>query len=58
MILDAEATVDKAVRLLGEAAERGAQLAVFPECFVSLYPQEPWTDVDPVLWDRASTTAP
>ncbi len=52
VILDAEATVDKAVRLIGEAAELGAQLAVFPECFFSLYPQEPWNDVDAVLWER------
>jgi predicted amidohydrolase len=56
VILDAEATVDKAVRLLGEAAGLGAQLAVFPECFVSLYPQEHWGDSD-TLWDRFYTSA-
>ena len=42
VILDAEATVDKAIDLLGEAAGGGASLAVFPECFVSLYPTGTW----------------
>jgi len=42
VILDAEATVEKAVRLLGEAAAQGAQLAVLPETFVSLYPSNAW----------------
>jgi nitrilase len=42
VILDAEATVDKVVRLLGEAADDGAQLAVLPETFVSLYPSGSW----------------
>jgi nitrilase len=42
VILDAEATVDKACDLLGEAAEDGAQLAVLPETFVPLYPSGAW----------------
>jgi nitrilase len=42
VILDAEATVAKAVRLLGEAAAQGAQLAVLPETFVSVYPSNAW----------------
>ena len=42
VILDAEATVDKAIRLLGEAADDGVQLAVLPETFVSLYPSGTW----------------
>jgi nitrilase len=42
VILDAEATVDKAVRLLGEAAAGGVRLAVLPETFVSLYPSNVW----------------
>src|SRR4051795_112393 len=41
-ILDAEATVAKAARLLGEAADAGAELAVLPECFLSLYPSNSW----------------
>ncbi len=42
VILDAEATVEKAARLLGEAAAQGARLAVLPETFVSLYPSNAW----------------
>ena len=42
VILDAEATVEKAVGLLGEAADGGAELVVFPETFVSLYPSNAW----------------
>jgi nitrilase len=45
-ILDAEASVAKAVRLLGEAADAGVEVAVLPECFVSLYPSN--------IWGRAS----
>jgi nitrilase len=43
VILDAGATIDKAIGLLADAAEAGAQLAVLPECFVSLYPNWGWT---------------
>jgi nitrilase len=42
VILDAEATVEKAIRLLGEAAEAGAELVVLPETFVSVYPSNGW----------------
>lgn len=42
VVLDAEATIDKAVALIGEAADRGASLVVFPECFVSIYPSGAW----------------
>jgi nitrilase len=42
VILDAEATVEKACRLLAEAAGEGVQLAVFPETFVPLYPSNSW----------------
>ncbi len=42
VILDADATIDKAVRLLHEAADDGVQLAVFPETFVSIYPSGAW----------------
>jgi predicted amidohydrolase len=42
VVLDAEATVQKTVRLLGEAAAKGIQLAVLPETFVSLYPSNVW----------------
>jgi nitrilase len=42
VILDAEASVDKAIGLLGEAAGQGVQLAVLPETFVPLYPSNAW----------------
>jgi nitrilase len=42
VILDAEASVAKAVRLLEEAAEGGAELAVLPETFIPLYPSNRW----------------
>ncbi|HEX2293814.1 MAG TPA: carbon-nitrogen hydrolase family protein [Actinomycetota bacterium] len=42
VILDADASVTKAVGLLGEAAGDGVQLAVFPETFVPLYPSGAW----------------
>jgi predicted amidohydrolase len=42
VILDAEACVAKTERLLEEAAGRGAQLAVFPETFIPLYPSNAW----------------
>jgi predicted amidohydrolase len=58
VILDAQASVEKAAALLGEAAGRGAQLAVLPECFVSLYPSNAWAKGAPSfggwdeLWER------
>ena len=42
VILDAEATIEKAIGLIGEAAADGAQLAVLPETFVALYPSGTW----------------
>jgi predicted amidohydrolase len=42
VILDAQASVAKAVALLEEAAGRGAELAVLPETFVPLYPSNAW----------------
>ncbi len=42
VILDADGCVEKVVRLLHEAADRGAQLAVLPECFIPLYPSNAW----------------
>jgi nitrilase len=41
--LDADATVDKAVALIEEAARGGASLVVFPEVFVPGYPYWNWT---------------
>jgi nitrilase len=42
VVLDAEATVEKAVGLIGEAAGKGARLAVLPETFVPVYPGNGW----------------
>ncbi len=58
VILDAEATVDKAIGLLADAAGQGAQLAVLPETFVPLYPSGAWAgaaarfDGFDELWER------
>ena len=59
VVLDADATIDKTIMLVDEAADRGAKLVVFPECFVSLYPSGAWaatatswsTEYDE-LWER------
>lgn len=37
--LDAEAGIDKAVRLIGESAAMGAKVIVFPEAFITGYPK-------------------
>jgi predicted amidohydrolase len=42
VVLDARGSVEKAIRLIAEAAGEGAQLAVLPETFVSLYPSNSW----------------
>jgi nitrilase len=42
VILDAQATVEKAVGLLEKAAADGVRLAVLPETFISLYPSNIW----------------
>jgi nitrilase len=58
VLLDAEATVAKACRMMGEAAAEGAELVVLPETFVSLYPSNAWArsavafDNHDELWER------
>jgi nitrilase len=42
--LDRDATVEKAVDVIGEAASRGARLIVFPEAFIPGYPEWVWTN--------------
>lgn len=39
IIMDEKATVEKAVKLIKEAADAGAKLVVFPEAFISCYPR-------------------
>lgn len=38
VMFDKKASTDKAVRLIAEAAEKGAELIVFPELFIAGYP--------------------
>ena len=58
VILDAPASVEKAIALIAEAAADGAELVVLPETFVPLYPSEAWAkaaaDFDGFdeLWER------
>ncbi len=58
VILDSEATIEKALRLLHQAADDGVQLVVFPETFVSLYPSGGWAHQAArfggfdVMWER------
>jgi nitrilase len=54
VILDAEASVEKAAALLGRAAADGVQLAVLPECFLSIYPSNAWAKGAPSFggWDQ------
>jgi predicted amidohydrolase len=53
LFLDLERSLDKAVRLIGEAAGRGAAIAAFGETFLPGYPA--WLDLSPgaALWDHA-----
>jgi nitrilase len=63
VILDAAGCIDKAARLLGEAAEQGVRLAVLPETFVPLYPSNAWASVASAfsgvdeLWQRLHDNA-
>src|SRR5918998_1695841 len=58
VILDLEASLAKAERLLAEAAADGARLAVLPETFLSLYPSNSWAHQaatfggSDALWER------
>jgi nitrilase len=51
VFLDTNATVEKTVRLIREAAGNGAQLVAFPEVFVSAYPYWSWLG-DPLQGSR------
>jgi len=59
VILDVDATIDKTITLFDAAVGDGAQLAVFPECFVSIYPSGAWAasvaswgSSGDTLWER------
>jgi len=57
-MLDLEGSLDKAVSLMRQAAAEGAQLVVFPEAFLSLYPSYAWARLTPSgaqsdeFWER------
>jgi predicted amidohydrolase len=63
VILDARASIEKAARLIEEAAGRGVELAVLPETFVPLYPSNRWArgaagfDGWDELWERLLANA-
>ena len=42
VVLDREATIDKLEQLAAEASSAGAQLIVFPETFIPVYPSSVW----------------
>src|SRR5437660_3643908 len=42
VVLDREATLDKLEKVAAEAAGEGAELVVFPETFVPVYPSSRW----------------
>jgi predicted amidohydrolase len=56
VVLDLEASLDKAVGLLADAAAQGADLVVFPEAFLSLYPSYAWAHLPggdgDAFWER------
>lgn len=42
VVLDVDKTLDVVIDRMGAAAEQGAALVVFPECFLSVYPTGVW----------------
>lgn len=64
VVLDAEACIEKAERLLHEVADQGVRLAVLPECFVPMYPSgswagatNPWAGAFDELWEALWTNS-
>ena len=61
VVLDLEASLEKALGLIEEAAGQGAQLVVFPETFLSLYPSYAWAHLPggdgDALWERLWTSS-
>ena len=55
VFMNKQASIEKACRLIREAGSNGAQLIVFPECFIPGYPSV-WTvgwDSEAVAWTKA-----
>ncbi|MGY3358313.1 putative amidohydrolase [Bradyrhizobium sp. GM0.4] len=42
--LDLDASIDKSIALIRDAAEKGAKLIAFPEAFIPGYPWHIWMD--------------
>src|SRR5438067_11272883 len=53
VVLDREATLDKLEMVAAEAAREGAELVVFPETFVPVYPSSVWAKAF-AGWDAAA----
>jgi nitrilase len=53
VVLDREATLDKLESVAAEAAHEGAELVVFPETFVPVYPSSLWAKAF-AGWDAAA----
>ena len=51
VLFDRDTTIDKAVHLIREAAQGGAQLVVFPEAFVPAYPR--WLSFGTIIGSRS-----
>ncbi len=52
--LDADATIDKSISLIAEAARNGAEMIAFPETFISGYPW--WIWLGTPLWGAQFVT--
>lgn len=56
VVLDLEASLDKAVGLIAEAAAQDVDLVVFPETYLSLYPSYAWAHLPggdgDAFWER------
>jgi nitrilase len=57
VVLDRERTIDKLERLTSEAAGEGAELVVFPEAFIPVYPSSVWAKHFAGWADEASKAA-
>jgi nitrilase len=57
VVLDRDATLEKLASLTAEAAGEGAELVVFPETFVSVYPSSAWAKALAGWGDPGATAA-
>ena len=57
VVVDRDATIDRLAALTAEAAGEGAELVVFPETFVSVYPSSVWAKALAGWGDPRATAA-